>query len=283
MCHPTFLKEINRRRFIQTSVVGVASLVSSGGYSSPAEISTTFRFNRIIDLTHTLSPEFPTFSGQPHIEIHSHENDPFGEKTMKEMGINFNTWTIHEHTGTHLDAPIHFFIPESDPSGQKTMDQLTVTDLIGPLAVIDIREKAENNPDSFLTLEDIQAWEAKHGPIPERAIVAMWSGWDRYVASERFRNVDDQGVMHSPGFHIEAVEYLIEKRDTKGIVVDTISLDAGFNSDFSVHYRWLPSNRWGIECAANLGEAPPIGATIFVGVPKVKGATGGPCRMVAFV
>jgi kynurenine formamidase len=46
--------------------------------------------------------------------------------------------------------------------------------------------------------------------------------------------------------------------NVKGIVVDTLSLDRGLSADFPVHVRWLGSNRWGLECAANLGELPRI-------------------------
>ena len=67
------------------------------------------------------------------------------------------------------------------------------------------------------------------------------------------------------------------------IAVDTLSLDYGASKDFAVHYGWLPTNRWGIECMAGLGELPAAGATLIVGAPKVKGATGGPARIFALV
>ena len=89
--------------------------------------------------------------------------------------------------------------------------------------------------------------------------------------------------MHFPGYHIEAIEFLLGERDAKGIMVDTLSLDHGPSADFAVHYRWLPSNRWGIENAANLGALPESGATVIVGGPKIAGATGGPSRVIALM
>lgn len=88
---------------------------------------------------------------------------------------------------------------------------------------------------------------------------------------------------HTPGFHAEAVEFLLSERDVKGIVVDTLSLDRGLSGDFPVHTRWLGSNRWGLECAANLGELPPKGSTLVVGSPKIAGASGGPSRVFALL
>ena len=111
----------------------------------------------------------------------------------------------------------------------------------------------------------------------------MHSGWDAHVASDKFRNADAEGVMHFPGFHPEAVAMLMEGRQVVGIGVDTLSLDYGKSKDFAVHHAWLPTNRWGIECMAGLGALPASGATLMVGAPKVKGATGGPARLFALV
>jgi kynurenine formamidase len=69
----------------------------------------------------------------------------------------------------------------------------------------------------------------------------------------------------------------------RGIAVDTLSLDHGPSKDFGTHLAWLPSGRWGLECVANLGQCPATGATIVVGGPKVRGATGGPSRVFALV
>jgi kynurenine formamidase len=110
----------------------------------------------------------------------------------------------------------------------------------------------------------------------------MNSGWDAKVMTAEFRNVDAEGVMHFPGFHIEASQYLLEK-DIKGIMVDTLSLDFGMSPDFAVHFNWLPANRWGIENVANLDMLPQSGATVIVGGPKLAGATGGPSRVMALV
>ncbi|MCV0429378.1 MAG: cyclase family protein, partial [Roseibium sp.] len=111
----------------------------------------------------------------------------------------------------------------------------------------------------------------------------MNSGWTAHVDTDKFRNADDDGVMHFPGFHVEAVQMLMEDADVVGIAVDSLSLDYGQSKDFATHYAWLPSNRWGIECIANLDALPPLGATLIVGAPKFRGGTGGPSRVMAMV
>lgn len=107
----------------------------------------------------------------------------------------------------------------------------------------------------------------------------MLSGWGDHVNDPRFRNADDDGVMHFPGFHVDAAEMLMEEADVAGIAVDTLSLDHGPSPDFATHYAWLPTNRWGLECVASLDEVPAAGATLVVGAPKHRGGTGGPARL----
>jgi kynurenine formamidase len=75
----------------------------------------------------------------------------------------------------------------------------------------------------------------------------------------------------------------MKERNISGLAVDTLSLDNGPSKDFKVHYSWLPSGRWGLENVANLDKVPPAGATLVVGVAKVKDATGGPARLIALV
>jgi kynurenine formamidase len=162
-------------------------------------------------------------------------------------------------------------------------DQIPLSMLIVPLVVVDIREKAEENPDAQLTVQDLRRWERRHGRIPRDACVAMNSGWAEKVNTPEFRNADANGVLHFPGFHIEAAQFLLEERQVHGIAVDTLSLDYGPSPDFAVHYLWLPSNRWGLEAVANLNDIPPRGTTLIVGGPKVIGATGGPSRLIALV
>ena len=75
----------------------------------------------------------------------------------------------------------------------------------------------------------------------------------------------------------------MKERAVVGLAVDTLSLDHGPSKDFKVHYAWLPSGRWGLENVANLETVPAAGATLVVGLAKVKAATGGPARLLALV
>jgi kynurenine formamidase len=223
----------------------------------------------VVDLTQTLSPEFPSWPGYPSLEVQNTHN-------YTRDGFFANAWHVHEHSGTHVDAPLHF-------SGVGwSAAEIPQESLVVPAVVIDIRGRARRDPDTQVRMEDIRAWEKKHGRVPRGAAVLMWSGWeDRAGDQAAYRNMDDRRIMHFPGFSREAAAFLVKERAIGGIGVDTLSLDHGPSTDFGAHFAVLPANRWGIENLANLGRIPPRGATLFVGVPRVRGASGGPARIVA--
>ena len=130
--------------------------------------------------------------------------------------------------------------------------------------------------------QDLLAWEQQYGRIPDGAAVLMNSGWaTRIESAAAYVNADAGGTAHFPGFSAEAANFLLQERKINGIGVDTLSLDHGPATNFPVHIAFLPTNRWGLECLVNLAQIPPSGAHLFVGVPKIKGSSGGPTRVLA--
>jgi kynurenine formamidase len=252
---------LNRRSFFKAGAavaavgtVGMAPKVMAQGASQMA------------DMTHTLTTDFPTFFGEQQFFMDQKFN-------WAEHKFNLSELRVNEHTGTHVDAPLHF-----SEDGQ-SVDMIPVERLFCPLAVIDIREKAAADADAQVTPDDLKAWIAANGDIPAGACVAMNSGWSAKVATPGFRNVDGEGKMHFPGFHVEAAAMLAETGDVAGIAVDTLSLDFGISPDFATHYGWLPTGRWGLECMANMDAVPAAGATLILGAPKHAGGSGGPARV----
>ena len=228
-------------------------------------------FKAVVDLTHTMSPEFPTYFGVPGIELQR-------QYEFKKDGFNLNWWRIIEHAGTHLDAPLHF------SANGITVEKIVAGELVVPLAVIDVRKSAEKNPDYLMTVEDVVTWEKRFKKLPDNCCVAMMSGWAQHVGNPaKFTGKDAVGAFHFPGFSPELAEWLLKQRKVLGIASDTLSLDNGPSKDFKTHHIWLPSGRWGLENVASLEKVPPSGATLVVGVPKVKDATGAPVRLIALI
>lgn len=272
MCHHCVIDSVKKdmlsRRGFFTGVAAAAA-ASAAVTASPAP-ALAHAAQKAEDLTHNLVENFPTYFGDQQFWLKK-TND------FAKDGFNINEWRIIEHTGTHIDAPLHF------TADGKGVGELAVENLVAPLVVIDIRAKADANADAELTPDDIKAWTDANGELPQGCVVAMLSGWGAHVATDKFRNLGADGKsQHYPGFHLEAVKQLLET-STKAIAVDTLSLDFGKSPDFIVHKTWLPSGRYGIEGIANLDRLPAKGATIVVGAPKVPKGSGGPARVIALV
>ncbi|RVO77077.1 cyclase family protein [Sinorhizobium medicae] len=273
MCDACVLESVkqrmlSRRGLLRAAAVATAGLAAANMGIAPAALAAGH--GSVTDITHELHEDFPTFFGQQQF---------FREQKFKYSEHKFNLFElrVNEHTGTHVDAPLHF------SADGLSVAELPVEKLVVPLCVVDIREKAAADPDAQLTPDDIKAWVAANGEIPENACVAMLSGWADHLGTDKFRNADAAGKLHFPGFHAEAAKLLIEETKAAGIAVDTLSLDHGASPDFATHHAWLPEGRWGLEAAANLDKLPAKGATIVLGAPKHRGGTGGPARVFALV
>lgn len=260
---------LSRRGFFR----GTAAVTATAGFAASATTPALAQrsFKSVVDLTHVMSPEFPTFFGVPGIELDK-------KFDFRKDGFNLHWWKIVEHAGTHMDAPIHF----SDNG--ITAEKIPAEQLVAPLAVVDVSAKAAQNVDYTMTRQDLAEWETKHGRLPDGCCVAMNSGWQQHVTNAaKFVGKDAAGTMHFPGVHPEAAEWLVKERNVVGLASDTLSLDPGNTKDFKTHLTWLPTGRWGIECIANLDKVPASGATLVAGLAKVQNATGGPARILALV
>jgi kynurenine formamidase len=271
MCHACVIDSVkdrmlSRRQLFRTAAAGATLAVTGGSLVSGALANSV---SKAEDMTHELHENFPTYFGAQQF---------FKDQKFNWAEHKFNLFElrVNEHTGTHMDAPLHF------SENGTSVAAIPVDKLVCPLCVIDVKAKAAESADYQLSPDDLKAWTDANGPIPDGACVAMNSGWDQHVATPKFRNVGADEKMHFPGFHIEALKALMDT-GASGIAVDTLSLDYGMSADFAGHYAWLPSNRWGIECIANLDKTPATGATLIVGAPKHRGGTGGPARVFALV
>ncbi|WP_270938071.1 cyclase family protein, partial [Falsiroseomonas oryzae] len=250
------------------AAAAAASVLGMSAQPAAAQAVRSAPVSRVLDLTHTLRADFPTFGGTPAFEM-----EPVF--TLARDGYNLNRFTYAEHVGTHFDAPIHF------SANGATVDRIPVESLVCPLVVLDVRTQAAAAPDYEATPEDIAAHERQHGPIPAGACLALNSGWDARAGGAGFRNLSGN-VMRFPGFRPDVAPLLIA-RNLAGVAVDTLSLDHGPSATFAFHTQWLGSGRWGIEAVANLGALPPTGATLVAGAPKIAGGTGGHGRVIALV
>ena len=274
MCAPSLMRavgqEVSRRQALGLLAAPVvAGAVSQQAAAQPRNAMLVGGFTTIHDLTHVLSPATPVYPAFDPVQI----TERF---SIDSAGFYGNELVTNEHAGTHMDAPVHFV------AGGLSTDQMDPRQFFAPLAVISIADRVARDPDTGVTVDDLQAWEEQHRRLPDGAFVAMNSGWDRRVDdSAAFLNADAQGTLHFPGFTSEAAQFLTEERDIVGVGVDTLSLDVGTSIDFAAHLTFLPAGKYGLELMANLGSVPSSGATLIVGAPKHRGGSGGQVRAFA--
>lgn len=235
---------------------------------------------KVVDLTHPVGEgtiQWPTASM-------FHVSNEFAA-LVKDAGYWYESrdFSQAEHSGTHTDAPAHFF-----KDRWHTAD-IPLDRLIAPGVKIDIEERANNDPDTMLMVDDLMDWEEKYGDIPEKSIVIVHTGrgsmyFDKQQYFGRPEHVtDDQDVenLHFPGISPEAATWLTMKRNVVGVAIDTPSTDRGQSKKFLTHQVLGKHNVWGLENLANSDQLPPRGFTVYNMVHKLDGGSGGPTRVVA--
>ena len=176
---------------------------------------------------------------------------------------------IGEHVGTHFDAPIHWI------TGKDGEDVASVPAgrLVGPALVIDKSAEAAADPDWCLSIADVCAFEAEHGPLPEGGWLLLRTGWDaRAHDQEAFLNADESGP-HTPGVEAECARWLAHEKpivgDRRGDRRHRRRRSGRLRPALSVHSYFLGAGKYGLTQLANLAELPPTGAVIVVAPLKL--------------
>jgi kynurenine formamidase len=226
---------------------------------------------KLVDLTYVLNDHSPYWPGENY--------QPFKLVTIATLerdGVLSKAVSFPEHLGTHLDAPNHF------EANRPSVDQIKPEQLFAPGVVIDIAMQAEANADYALTHEDVTAWEAEHGAIPDGAVVLIHTGWGRFWTNyDRYKNQDVRGGLHFPGCSKAAAEFLVTERMVRGLGIDTLSIDPGVSKTFDVHHVLNGAGRYALENVAHLDELPAKGFYLVVAPIKIEDGTGGPARIFA--
>jgi kynurenine formamidase len=235
---------------------------------------------RFVDLTHAFEPGIPRWPGFPDEKRETLYGYEEGEGT-KGKGFFAQQFTHVGQWGTHCDPPAHFV------KGKRTLDQIEPKEMVLPLVVIDVHESAARNPDYTIRMDDVRAWERRHGPIPAGAFAALRTDWSkRWPDAQAMRNADAQGVAHYPGWSKEVLEYLYETRKITASGHETTDTDPGIatsKGDYSLETYVLGTDHYQIELLANLDRVPEAGAIVVVAFPKPKGGSGFPARVFAVV
>ena len=169
-----------------------ASSSTSSSSASPSPTAAagtkTITYSRVVDLQHVISPDIPLWPGDPKVVFKT-------VATMKEDGYYLRSFTIGEHSATHMNAPNSFIAGDTRSITSYEAEQLVV-----PAAVIDVREKCAADADYQLGKQDVLDWETQNGELPPGTFVIMFTGWqDKWGDAKAFFNEDAKGDLHFPG------------------------------------------------------------------------------------
>ena len=267
---------------LAVAFVAVVAVACYPPASSPtlADAWQVIKTRQFVDLTHTFEPGIPHWPGFPD---ETRETLFWYDPGVGTLGAGFyaQLYTHVGQLGTHADPPAHFI------KGLRTIDQIDVKEMIMPLVVLDVHEKVAANPDYTITMDDVKAWEAKHGQVPEGAFVAMRTDWSRrWPDMAAMQNKDASGTAHYPGWSMEVLKYLYEERKITASGHETTDTDPGLattKDDYSLEAYILGQNHYQIELLTNLDKVPEAGALVVVAFPKPKDGSGFPARVFAIL
>jgi kynurenine formamidase len=234
---------------------------------------------RPVDLSHAYDAETIFWPTEPGFRLEK----AFEGVTEKGYFYSANRFCTAEHGGTHVDAPVHF------AEGKHSVDAIPLEQLMGEGVVVDVAASCARDRDYQVKVSDFEAWERAHGRIAPGAIVLIRTGFGRSWPDRiRYLGTDERGPeavakLHFPGLHPDAARWLVGRRSIKAVGLDTASIDYGQSTRFETHVALMTQNVPALENLANLDQLPTRGFTVIALPMKIRGGSGGPCRVVAFV
>jgi kynurenine formamidase len=238
----------------------------------------------VVDLTAPLSSQTPILKlPEPFADTATFSLEQISRYDDRGPAWYWNNIHTGEHTGTHLDAPVHWVTAKDG----EDVSQIRPQRLVAPAAVIDVSDRVAADPDFLLEVDDVRRWEAAHGPLPEGGWLLLRTGWDaRSGNQEAFLNADETGP-HTPGISVEAAKWLAEEAPVIGVGVETVGTDAGaahsFDPPFPCHTFVLGAGKYGLTQLQNLNQLPPTGAVLITAPLPIVGGSGSPTRVLALV
>jgi len=239
------------------------------GMSNSLALLPALRDARVIDLSQTLEehmPHFPTHSRFFH--------NLWGSYWHGGRSLSYQL-VMHEHNGTHVDAPAHF-VSDAKPQAHVTIERVPVARLLGRGVRVNCQGMKAGE---YVSRDRIARWESEHG-APERGDIVLFDfGWSM---KWELRPNDQRYVEDWPGVGMNAAEYLLSKQ-VAAIGVDTLSPDPPEALRTQpIHPVVLEKQVLIIENLCNLDQLPDF--FLFLALPlKIRAGSGSPIRAVALV
>jgi kynurenine formamidase len=262
---------------------GAATMADAYARNSGTAAALTSGAIEVIDLTAPLSGATPILQLPPELgQTSRFELEEISRYDDRGPAWYWNNFRTGEHTGTHFDAPNHWV------TGKDGADiaSVPVGKLIAPAVVLDFSDRVAADPDFLVEIDDIKAWEAEHGPLPDGGWLLVRTGWDARTTQESAINANETGP-HSPGLSAECARWVAQESPVLGMGVETVGTDAGaahsFDPAFPCHSYLMGSDKYGLTQLQNLASLPATGAVVIAGPLPIVTGSGSPARVLALV
>ncbi|KAJ6590120.1 putative cyclase [Mycena vulgaris] len=211
---------------------------------------------QIVDLSHSLKPDMQIYPGDPVFSCSS-------VTSIKEDGYAVRALSMGSHTGTHVDAPSHFF------ADGKTIEQIPLSTFIGPALVVDLTHKSARET---ITWQDL----APHAQqMAEDVILLLHTGWSKYWGTKTY--------LDHPFLERTAAEEIIAT-GVRVVGVDTLSPDEtrlDGTGSFGAHEVILGAGGVIAENLTNLNAVDGPNYVVHLTPLKIDGSDGSPVRAFA--
>lgn len=220
----------------------------------------------IFDLSHPLTNHVPIWEEIPQ------DNILLGNVIVPyEKGAEIQQFSFPGQYGTHIDFPAHFF------EDGKRLKDFSVEDMVLDCIVIDISEKVKQSPDTCISMADVEIFEKIFGNIPKNSFVALRTDWSK-------RWPENMHGVSSPGWSLEVLKFLFEKRHIKAVgheTMDTDSSEVIAAKGYICEEYVLASGHFQVELLNHLDQLPATGSKIVIAPIHVPDANGMPIRPIA--
>jgi arylformamidase len=218
----------------------------------------------VIDLSFDLFEGMLTFGAHWHVPFEMTQLGRHGVEGRETRKITFGT-----HTGTQVDAPLHFI-----PNGM-SIESVPLTTLVGPVKIFDFTAVPE-----FHVISEAEVKKLDLGPR-----VLFKFGWEKHWPNKKYYS-------GYPCFSQEAAQYMV-KSGVKLVGFDCPSPDdsrtvlagniLGSNEDSPIHKIFLGNNVILVEYLANLDKVKNLIGWNIAALPlRIRGADGSPARVILF-
>lgn len=230
---------------------------------------------KILDLTWPYSNNSLSWPGSQPFKFIKMTDNSDGKKPYWYAANDFETG---EHSGTHFDAPYHFF-----KKGWKVGD-IPIERLFTNGVLCDMTNKIKAEGSNFLLNgTHLDQWKNDNKiEFSKNTVVLIKFGWSQFWPNRaKYYGIDSNGTFHFPGVSESAAHWFANTKNIVGVGVDTASVDPGTSTDFKTHQVHAEASMYNLENVKITEDLPTTGFKLIVAPMKIQDGTGAPARIFA--